>query len=136
VKRLRKKRVDKTSASAPARSGKPANPSAPGLGKRGKKRAEARAAADKLFPAVRPAPVADRGVDRRNDRPRIAPAYMRLTPEEIQRERRIRQAREKRETQRAQARKQKRTTGTDGATGSRTRTNGAVARRRKPPSAR
>ncbi|CAL9554078.1 hypothetical protein SUDANB176_04507 [Streptomyces sp. enrichment culture] len=70
---------------APVRAEKPSSPSAlgsgsaPGFGKSSRKgrKKKARAAGHKEFPAYRPAPIADRGVDRRSGPPKIAPAYMR-----------------------------------------------------------
>ncbi|MGC5007826.1 hypothetical protein [Streptomyces sp. DT203] len=70
----------------------------PASAKRSRKAAVAASLKD--FPASRPARVADRGVDRRDALPKVASAYMRLSPEEMQRERRIRQNREKRAAER------------------------------------
>ncbi|MFJ6685235.1 hypothetical protein [Streptomyces werraensis] len=98
------KRTKKASATTPSKTGKPSAPSvkarkppsqaAPGTGKSSKasRKKKARAASYKEFPGSRPAPVASRGVDRLSGLPKIAPAYMRLTPEEAQRERKQRLA--------------------------------------------
>ncbi|MFE0962224.1 hypothetical protein [Streptomyces fungicidicus] len=87
-------RTKKASAATPVKAGKPASQAAPGSGKSSKasRKKKARAASYKEFPGSRPAPVASRGVDRLSGLPKIAPAYMRLTPEEAQRERKKRLA--------------------------------------------
>ncbi|MGY4982427.1 hypothetical protein ACWCYL_35700 [Streptomyces sp. 900105755] len=89
---------------APVRAEKPGSPAAPGkqgpLGKRAKKRSTRGLSA---APTVRAAPVADRGVDRRQNLPKIAPAYMVLTAADLQRERRREQARKKKQAERLQA---------------------------------
>ncbi|MGW4021646.1 hypothetical protein [Streptomyces sp. NPDC005009] len=88
------RRAKKTSTAAPVKAGKPSSPAAPGSGKSSKasRKKKARSASYKEFPGSRPAPVASRGVDRLSGLPKIAPAYMRLTPEEAQRERKKRLA--------------------------------------------
>ncbi|MFD7700545.1 hypothetical protein [Streptomyces caelestis] len=87
-------RTKKASAATPVKAGKPSSQAAPGSGKPSKasRKKKARTASYKEFPGSRPAPVASRGVDRLSALPRIAPAYMRLTPEEAQRERQKRLA--------------------------------------------
>ncbi|MEW1869236.1 hypothetical protein AB0420_14035 [Streptomyces caelestis] len=88
------RRTKKTSAAAPVKAGKPSSPAAPGSGKSSKasRKKKARSASYKEFPGSRPAPVANRGVYALSGLPKIAPAYMRLTPEEAQRERQRRLA--------------------------------------------
>ncbi|MFD0211403.1 hypothetical protein ACFVH9_20385 [Streptomyces hirsutus] len=87
-------RTKKASTTAPVKAGKPTSPSVPGAGKssRTPRKKKARAASYKEFPGSRPAPVAGRGVDPLGGLPKIASAYMRLTPEEAQRERQRRLA--------------------------------------------
>ncbi|GAA3498896.1 hypothetical protein GCM10019016_059990 [Streptomyces prasinosporus] len=87
-------RAKKASAAAPVKTGKPSSQAALGSGKSSKasRKKKARSASYKEFPGSRPAPVASRGVDRLSGLPKIAPAYMRLTPEEAQRERKKRLA--------------------------------------------
>ncbi|MEU8651033.1 hypothetical protein [Streptomyces sp. NPDC048737] len=80
------RRKKRASAAVPVKGGKPTGPGVPGLMGKSRK-TKARAASHREFPASRPAPVADRGVDHRSALPKIASAYMRLTPEEAQRER-------------------------------------------------
>ncbi|WP_220040788.1 hypothetical protein, partial [Streptomyces sp. NTH33] len=89
-----RQRTKKASTAAPVKAGKPTSPSVPGTGKsfRTSRKKKARDASYKEFPGSRPAPVADRGADRLSGLPKIAPAYMRLTPEEAQRERQKRLA--------------------------------------------
>lgn len=107
---------------APVRAEKPASPAAPGksgrTGKRAKKRPTRGLSAT---PAVRAAPVADRGVDRQQRLPRIAPAYMVLTAADLQRERRREQARKKKQAERLQAKQKARTAGSSGTPGTGTR---------------
>ncbi|WP_431996971.1 hypothetical protein [Streptomyces fungicidicus] len=87
-------RTKKAATAAPVKAVKPSSPAAPGSGKSSKasRKKKARSASYKEFPGSRPAPVASRGVDRLSALPKIAPAYMRLTPEEAQRERKKRLA--------------------------------------------
>lgn len=100
-----RQRTKKTSTSVPVRAGKPSIQSVSGSGKSSKasRKKKARAASYKEFPGSRPAPVASRGVDRLSGLPKIAPAYMRLTPEEAQRERRKRLAGENKAKERRPA---------------------------------
>ncbi|MFE1509075.1 hypothetical protein [Streptomyces sp. NPDC058726] len=106
-------RTNKASAAAPVKAGKPSSPPAPGSGKSAKasrkKTKKARTASYKEFPGSRPAPVASRGVDRLSGLPRIASAYMRLTPEEAQRERKKRLAGEDKAKERRPAKPARKT---------------------------
>ncbi|MGW2821666.1 hypothetical protein ACWC24_11755 [Streptomyces sp. NPDC001443] len=108
---------------APVRAEKPV-PAAPGrqglLGKRAKKR-PTRGLSLSAAPAVRAVPVADRGVDRRQNFPKIAPAYMLLTAADLQRERRREQARKKKQAERLQAKQKAQSTEKSGTPGTGTR---------------
>ncbi|WP_326786002.1 hypothetical protein [Streptomyces sp. NBC_00151] len=124
---------------APVRAEKPASPAAPGKrgrpGKRAKKRSTRGLSA---APAVRAAPVVDRGVDRRQQLPKIAPAYMVLTAADLQRERRREQARKKQWEERVQAKRKARATeksGTAGTVPRRAKTSGTGAQATKPRTA-
>ncbi|MDX2525185.1 hypothetical protein [Streptomyces europaeiscabiei] len=126
------KRKKRASPAAPANARKPSSTAVPGLMESpgAKRKKKARAASYKEFPASRPVPVADRGVDRQRSLPNIALAYMRLTPEEAQRERRIKLAREKnweREAVRKLAKKEAQSAGKSGA-GRRTKAQGTKPR--------
>lgn len=122
---------------APARAEKPASPSKPGPVKPPRrKRKKALATSLKSLPAARPAPIADRGVERRNTPPKVAPAYMRLTPEEKQRERRILLAREKREAERIQAKKKAQLERKRAEADRRAKTSGTGSKGTKPGPAR
>ncbi|MEU1463500.1 hypothetical protein ABZ467_22925 [Streptomyces sp. NPDC005727] len=97
---------------APVRTEKPSSPATPGNMGPSKKRAKKRLAAGrKAAPAVRAAPVADRGVDRRQALPKIAPAYMLSSPADLKRDRQSRKAKSKKEAERP-AKKVPRTTKT------------------------
>ncbi|MGY0069250.1 hypothetical protein ACWZEH_21175 [Streptomyces sp. QTS137] len=118
---------------APARTEKPASPSKPEPVKPPRrKRKKASATSLKSLPATRPAPIADRGVERRNTPPKVAPAYMRLTPEEKQRERRVLLAREKREAERIRAKKKAQLERKRAEADRRAKTSGTGSKRTRP----
>lgn len=115
---------------APVKTEKPSSPAMPvpvkPRGKRSKKASAARVKA----PAV--PRVADRGEDRRKAPHKVATAYMRLTPEEFQRERRKWLAWEKRERERKLAKRKAQSARKSGEARRRTKTSGTRLQGDKP----
>ncbi|WP_406838509.1 hypothetical protein ACICHK_24125 [Streptomyces sp. AHU1] len=127
---------------APVRAEKPV-PAAPGkqgmFGKRAKKRpTRGLSATPAVRSAARAVPVADRGVDRQQKLPRIAPAYMLLSTTDLQRERRMEQTRKQQQAERLQAKRRARATkkaGTAGAVPRRAKASGTGSQETKPRTA-